>query len=288
MNSITLDDSIPVDEVFMDAEYGRVPSPSKVDGLVDEWDADAVGVIYVSLRPDGRYAILDGWHRILAARRLGIRYLPARVYIDLSKEREARLFDWYNRKRLKPMPNETFKARLAWKDTVALRINEITNDVGLSIALDRDKHGGVIRAVGALETAYIHLGADLFRDMLTIFRRAWGQDGVAYQTAAITGLSHFLKRYPYHDELHPGRVVRVLVDKGHRGLVAAARNTKAGMSLSQTTGVVWGMVLWEFYNRGLRTKLLPEWKAHAYGPGTRSAVQERSRESKMIKNRRRG
>lgn len=78
----TLFDRVSVRDMFVDPSYGRRLDPNAVDKLLREWDERALGTLMLSLRPDGRYAIIDGQHRRAGAKRMGLSesvgYAPAR------------------------------------------------------------------------------------------------------------------------------------------------------------------------------------------------------------------
>src|SRR5258708_7808516 len=64
--------------------YARPLREPRVKKLVAEFDPLGVGVLYLSMRDDGSYWIIDGQHRAEAARRVGLPGLDAYVYIDLT------------------------------------------------------------------------------------------------------------------------------------------------------------------------------------------------------------
>ena len=53
---------IPLDRMFLET-YQRTLQQHKVDKIVKEFDSSKLGVLMVSERPDGRYAVIDGQHR---------------------------------------------------------------------------------------------------------------------------------------------------------------------------------------------------------------------------------
>ncbi|MDY5220460.1 MAG: DUF6551 family protein, partial [Eubacteriales bacterium] len=52
-------------------EYQRVMNMRNVAGIVKHFDPAKLGVLVVSHRKDGTYAVLDGQHRLTALRKLG-------------------------------------------------------------------------------------------------------------------------------------------------------------------------------------------------------------------------
>lgn len=266
----TLEAEVTLKDIVLDEAYGRTPSTKAIERLANSWNREKAGVLYLSLRKGGIYACIDGWHRTLAGRKAGEKTLPAKVYIDLEIAEEAELYDAFNRMRLKPNPNETFKARLAYREPVAVEINYLVRSQGLDIALDRSGHNGTIKGVASLESAHAILGETPFLDMLGLLRDGLGREKGAFQGPAIHGMAHFLKRYPEARHL---RIVETLKAVGYRGLMASARSMKASMGLSQALGTVWGMALRAYYNKNTRSGRLPEWVGTVYGPGTKERMK---------------
>lgn len=61
---------LPLDRLFLET-YQRTLNPQKVKRIVREFDPSKLGVLMISERPDGRYAVIDGQHRMTALREMG-------------------------------------------------------------------------------------------------------------------------------------------------------------------------------------------------------------------------
>ena len=64
---------LPVSELKIDHGYQR-PIRSKIKRMVREWDYNLCDVILVSYR-DGKFYVVDGQHRVEAARQKGVEML---------------------------------------------------------------------------------------------------------------------------------------------------------------------------------------------------------------------
>ena len=64
----TLEEQIPISEMFIDPTYSRSIDWPFVNRLAKNWDRSKAGVVYLSLRETGKYAIIDGCHRVEACR----------------------------------------------------------------------------------------------------------------------------------------------------------------------------------------------------------------------------
>lgn len=73
---------IPLDLLYVDMRYQRLDTSSKakVNNLAAHWDSNRMDPIRVSAHPDeGRFAVLDGLHRTLAAKINGVSGLEAEI-----------------------------------------------------------------------------------------------------------------------------------------------------------------------------------------------------------------
>ena len=61
---------VPLERIVTE-QYQRILNMKNVAGIVKNFDPAKLGVLVVSHRTDGTYAVLDGQHRLTALRRLG-------------------------------------------------------------------------------------------------------------------------------------------------------------------------------------------------------------------------
>src|SRR4051812_31723657 len=89
---------IRASRLAVDASYQRPRNERKIRKIANNFDPDALGVLYVSKRADGTYVILDGQQRHAALIEMGWQdqQVPCHVYTGLSVADEARLFGEYN------------------------------------------------------------------------------------------------------------------------------------------------------------------------------------------------
>lgn len=254
----TLEECVPVNLMFADMAYSRPLNRMFVVRLARGWDRAKAGVVYLSLRPDGRYAIIDGCHRVEACRIAegDDAVLPALVYIDLSPVQEAALWDAFNRDRRRPRQVDVFRARLVAGDDIATAIVRAVERAGLRFDLDGRQHGASIVAVTALENAYRRLGDHGLVAMLEVLSDAFGDDERGYQAPTIDGLSMVMSRYG--DQIDRTRMIDTLRRVGATRLLTLAHEYRA-VHLGMPVAGAWARVVVMQYNRGLRLHALPEW-----------------------------
>lgn len=265
----TLRADVKVGDIFLDESYGRLPQKAHVERLVANWDRSRVGVIYLSMRADGRFAVLDGNHRVVACRVAegDDGALPARVYLDLSVKDEAELFAAFNKDRKALRPAEIFRARLSAGDKSAREIHAIVQSLGYDISWDGRAGSGIVQSVASLEKVYNTYGADMLREVLITLRNTMG----AFRASTVLGLAAFLVRY--RDAMDRARLYAVLESHSFEQWHSTARAVQS-MTPAINNSTAFGMALVQLYNTGLRSKHLPPWQARGvYGEKSKVAMR---------------
>jgi hypothetical protein len=265
----TILDWVPIDLMFV-APYGRPVGRSQLGRMHKSgFDEKKLGIITLSLRHDGRYAIIDGNHRRHLAKDVGRTEMLARIFIDLEYMEEAALFSALNTIKA-PSALEKFNARMEYLEPVAVDITRIVGEVGLRIAKTPNTGGeGTVSCIAALEVLYIERGPLEFTEVLNVIYAAWGPQSHAWHAYIINGFRQFWARY--RDEVEFKRLVEQLQLKMPQQILAAA-GAYAGVSESIPTRVGKQLVL--VYNGRSRAKKLRDWPSTARNavPQINSAV----------------
>jgi hypothetical protein len=203
---------IGVDEITVDPTYQRAISPSKVNAIVEGFDIDVFGVVYLAQREDGTLVALDGQHRVAAVRdKFGpdaTKKIPCFVLRNLAHQDEARIYYKMNRHRLQPTAFDGFRARLVFGDEVAVAIKKILDDRGLMV------RGGMTQAVlrfnevQAIAETEVLYRAEWLEEVLDVIGDAWmGQNG-AHRASYLKGVRVFLETFyeEFYGEGTPQRV----------------------------------------------------------------------------------
>lgn len=240
-------------ELHFDTRYQRPVDMSWVRKLAAGFDMRRFGVVVTSLRQDGRLYVVDGQHRVSAARMTGVAKVPVVIYDDLTPAEESALFSSLNTERKRMQPEELY-----WADFLAG--NE--EAVGIATALERSghrlsrkqrgQHG--ITCFGALRSAYRYDEGESLLLALQYLAAAWGH-GEKLDAPAIRAVVRFLVQY--RDQYDRMRLISVLEGVTQKRLEALIKD-HAGMS----GGAGWvggGRAILDLYNKGLRTKRLPPW-----------------------------
>lgn len=222
--------ALPAKRLFADSTYQRDLDELRVQRMVDDFDPTLLGVIEVSARTDGRFAILDGQHRWAAAKeahpdvhvKSGV-HLVCQVHRGLTVEEEARVFYEIDMRRKVLSGWDRWKARRGSGDPVVLAVEAIVHEHGLRI--DPAPKDGVIAATKALEVVYDAGGEALLNNALFVLGRAYGQIRDAYDGTMIQGAALVLDAYD-RDELDVDRLCAQLQKMPPRQVKARAQALK--------------------------------------------------------------
>lgn len=265
-------EDVKVDDLRVDGDVQRSLNPRRVDEMVSDFHPEALGVISVSRREDGMLHIVDGQHRVAAARSYNVRAdepiktVKATVYDGLNREDEASLFRVLNNTRIVG-PYDKFRVRLIEGDQTALELNKALHMYGYHLSPNNSRNGG-FQAVASLE--WVYRGADLteppkpgqlghiqvVKTLLNIVTSAWDHDPDGVREAIIRGMGKFLIRYG--DRAEPDKLVRELMNYGPG--IALYNNAKQLRTIHQMSSAdAVASILTQLHNRKRSMNRLPEW-----------------------------
>lgn len=239
--------ALPVGALFADHAYQRDLDGHRVQKMADELDPTLLGVIEVSDRGDGTYAILDGQHRWAAAAE--VRYsrdLVCQVHRELTVEEEARVFYEIDRRRKQLSGWDRWKARVASGDPVALELDDIVRARGLCI--DPAPRDGHVSATRALENLRDTGGGKLVDDTLAIAQASWGVAREAYEGTLLQAIALVLRGYD-QGEIDLERLVTKLQGETPRQIRALARG-KGEEHRGKSMPTLTAAVIVDLYNAG--------------------------------------
>jgi hypothetical protein len=172
VNSPKLRD-LPVSVLIVDADVQRRLDLRRVARMVADFQPQALGTITVSRRDDGSYHIIDGQHRVMAAREArGESFsISARVFEGLSIRDEAGLFRLLN-ETAKPTAFDGFRVRVVEGEHVAVHVTDMLKRHGFG--LSRGVQDGAFSAVTAAERVY-RLDPNALERALGSLTHAWGR-----------------------------------------------------------------------------------------------------------------
>ncbi|WP_181312490.1 DUF6551 family protein [Nocardioides campestrisoli] len=216
--------ALPVADLFPDATYQRELDENRVQRMVTNFDPALLGIVEVSQRADGRYAILDGQHRWGAVRDHAFDtsdspHIACRVHTGLSVPEEADLYHRLNTTRKQLTGWDRWLARRGAGDQAVIDIEEVASRHGYTVGMTTAP--AVLRATRACENVVGLGGLGLLDDTLGVLRAAFGADQAGVDAAILHGTAWVLHAYT-RDELDVPRLIAALTGIVPRQLTARA------------------------------------------------------------------
>jgi hypothetical protein len=238
-------EAVALTDLVIDLDAQREVNPKRVARIADAWDPDLAGAITVGVGTDGKRYVLDGYHRVTAARAVGVEELPAFIIENVTKADRARLFVDLNSSR-KAVDEETlFRVRLTAGAERETGIVQTLAVYGLGIA--PAPTATKIAAVRGLCVVWDLGGAPLLGRTVKALKDAFGMYGrEAWNVDLLRGVALFIKRNPTVDD---DRLVKVLRKRTPDDWKALASHAARGGGGGRTTH--FARILAERWNTGL-------------------------------------
>lgn len=212
------------------------------------FDPDKAGTIVVSDRGDDMI-VIDGYHRVHAARLVGVEFLSAKVYFGITRQKEADIFvGLSDAQGLRAISK--FIARLGADEPVAKGIVGILDECGVRIA----RHGGQARdprstrSVGTIEVLH---RADLLADTVTVVREAWPEDQRALDSVPLAGVGSFLYVYRTHPRYRRDRLLAKLAEQPVGALIRLSKDLRALPGNESTRKIAGSLGQWAAERRAV-------------------------------------
>lgn len=126
---------LPVSKLMIDHTYQRNSlSQRNVDQIVKNYSVGSFGALNVAERNGIFYYVVDGQHRLAAAKKLGLTVVPCAVWVSTGVEQEAAEFERCNSARKSVDYYTKYRAMVVAKDPAYLLCEKILAKHGLHIA----------------------------------------------------------------------------------------------------------------------------------------------------------
>ncbi|MBR9766134.1 MAG: ParB N-terminal domain-containing protein [Rhodobacteraceae bacterium] len=176
-------DFIPIADLYVDRRYQRRTSANsrmRIRSMVAEFSWSKFGAIAVTEETDGRFSIIDGQHRAIAAAAIRASHVPA-VIATGDVAAQAETFVGINAMRTSVASIDKFRARVAAADPVAVAVHKMLTE--LDISTDVPAGAGIrhreTRAVSTLEKLQKRHGQGvLFTALETLLNAQPGQNNL--------------------------------------------------------------------------------------------------------------
>lgn len=195
---------VAIEDLKVDHRYQRELDQRRVERMGTNWDPVKAGTVTVNRRPYGHLFVVDGQHRLAAARVAGLDALQCAIY-EISPLEEPRLFVELQKQRKNVLPFEQHRALLEYGDETASAVERAIRRAGYRVGTSKGHR--VLRSVTALYKAYVRgeawrrrgesvTGERHLEEVITVIDRSWGASQRHFNTTAVEGVSRFLCAYP--------------------------------------------------------------------------------------------
>lgn len=259
------EEELSVSELGIDHRVQRaMVDMNKVQSIVSNYNADAIGIITVSRREDGTQIVLDGWHRTEAMRRITDNQgtIHARVFEGLTLQEEASMFLALNTTN-QPKLYDRWKVRVTEGDPVAVQATETLRHFGWKP--NNQMVDGTMCAIGSLERIFLlsekaQVEPNLVHAVIMVITKAWGHNRYGVVAPIFEGIGRLIAEHG--SKLDLGHLVSVL--KEYKGgpqtlhqearVLGGLRNIRISMAVADQ--------LTERYNKGKKAEKnqLPQWR----------------------------
>lgn len=232
----------------VDESYQRPRDMVKAIKIARVFSWVACGAIIVARR-DGRYFVIDGHHRVLAARkRADISKLQCLVFETDDAKQEAKGFLDANSNRKPLMSVDNYRALLRTEDEVAEYLEGLLKFAGREAKSTPGP--GNVRCMSLLIT--------LARTQRQPLTRAWPVvvaicEGHTLSERVVSSLVYIESRMPPDESIGDPKWRKRLVQVGYSNLMEAAG--KAAAFYAKGGARVWALGVIEAMNKGLRNRL---------------------------------
>lgn len=243
---------IPLNRITTEG-YQRVLNMINVKKIAQNFDIAKVGVLVVSKRVDGTYAVLDGQHRLSAMRRIGKVAANCIVLDGLTVQQEADYFRRQNENKQALRITDTFNASIWAEDDESLRIKELVGKYGFRFGKSGSQM--CICAIGALQKTVRLFNFDTLEKVLATIAVTWPTDTIILRREMLAGLAEFWSRFA--GRITVQQFASRMIQKLPMDMYVDARNRSAGKATPSTAfnksiRFVTCCVLADNYNKGLR------------------------------------
>lgn len=244
---------VKVEKIICDNNYQRDIVSSRLRKILKEFNWRYFQPVTLSPQDDGTYAVLDGQHRVEAARlHPDLDEVPAIIVVMDGLREEADTFVKVNTSRTAVSAIDKYYAGLIAEDPTALMIKRVCDRAGCGIAYAQGKEkAGQTNAVTAVGRAANAYGEKATAEAMRLLSEAWPKDKRALKGTLINGLARVIRCNDGCDLDHMCAVLRKQDLETFTANFEAIRKIAGG-----SAEVAIAKTLAEQYNRGKRVNLL--------------------------------
>lgn len=207
-----------IGELNIDPTYQRAidnaSSTSLIRRIAMFWDWSLFQPLVVSRREDGAFFVVDGQHRLAAARLRNDMYdLPCVITAYASAGDEAAAFVALNQQRRPLSVLDVFRASIEAGDIEAMTITAIMTAAGATLAPHtnfRNWKSGMVANIGGIRAAYRQFGRDPVSAALVALTSAYAGQVLQYAGTLFMPLARFYAAHLPDADFDPDLFVEIV------------------------------------------------------------------------------
>lgn len=187
---------LKISDLVIDPAYQRPVTQQgrkNIAMIVKDFRWSRFSCVIVSPIPGGRYAIVDGQHRVTAAALVGFETVPCQIILATPAE-QAQAFASINGAVTRPHTLSLHRAALLAGDEIAVQIDRVAKSAGVTVLRhpkpELKQAPGETMSVVALRTALSRYGADVVTLALRCVRETRNDVCGGLPATIIIGVSH--------------------------------------------------------------------------------------------------
>lgn len=245
---------IAVDLIDVDRNYQREIKGHLVSRILAKFEWRKFGVLVVASKPDGRFNVIEGQHRLKAALLHPlVNEVPAIVVAADDVAQEADSFLAINRDRMAVTSVEQYWAGVTAGNPDVLAVAEVLKAARCDVVPEQGHYRPhLTNSIGAVSRSIKRYGAGSTRRALVVLREAWPNDSKALAGTLITALARIIRAND--SNVNDGDLAKAIRPQTRSGLTAHAEGFRKLSGGSAETALTRAIV--ELYNRGRRVNLV--------------------------------
>ena len=235
----------------VDYDYQRPLDKNRVNKIATHWKDEQARPLILSLRTNNQFYVVDGNHtRTAAIIKFGPEVqLPAKIYVDLSKEQEAELFYALNSNSKAPTFNDKLRARYVAQEPEVIAYIDALNESGCYWRFNGGGKSGPFTGHSTGIKMFKKYGKDIFVDAMNAMEES--NDRQMLNINILVGICKVLADTP----LTKKDIITVLRKASFDELVKATK--VYGNIRRDGTGsddILFAMAILDIYNKGKAKK----------------------------------
>lgn len=234
---------LEIDPAYQRSVEGEA-SQKLIRRIAQHWNWDLCQPLVVAARPDGSRMVIDGQHRLVAARMRGdIAQLPCQVVHYASAADEAASFVHLNQLRRPLTRVELFKAAVASEDPESCAILTAMERAGLSIAPHTNYTAwkpGMVANIGGIVRSWRRNGPQATAHALQVLGKAYPREALQFAGTIFPGIAAICAEYPAGDLAVLRDMVAGRTQKAWRAAVLRAKSADTSLNFERASAAVLG------------------------------------------------